>query len=338
MIGSLMAVSNGLRRPVAYPLRCPPMPTVPFAEEHDTLRRSVARLVDERLAPLAAKAEAGAPVHAEAVAAIADLRHLDDVLADVVVAQELGRVRSGGLVAVLLDNLLAADVGTQPAEVVAVARRADLRLDGEHGDGVLLSLVGGAVASAGLVVEHRVVVHADDGWEATPLSSPHALRGGALADVTLRHAAVRPVAVPSAVLQRAELREAAAAVGAGWVTFHDAVQYAGQRTAFGRPIGRFQVNRHALSEIATWLTAAEALVHDCAWALATRGAADTAAARLAAGSALRQAADVCLQLHGGNGYTTDFDAQRAWRDGRALAVGDDVRRQAVLDARRVVLR
>jgi alkylation response protein AidB-like acyl-CoA dehydrogenase len=303
------------------------MPTSAFAEEHEALRATVRRLVSERLAPLAEAAEHGAAVHIEALELAADLRELPDVLADVVVAEELGRMRSGGLVAVLLDAALLADVGCDGPG--AVARDGEVRVSGDVADGELSTVVGGAVASRLLVLDAGVVVELDERCEVRPAVAPHALRGGAVADVSVRAAPCRDVAATTEARGRAELREAAAAVAGAWQTFDDAHAYAGQRAAFGRPIGAFQVNRHAIAEMATWLTAAEALVHDTAWAMASGGGApavDTAAARLVAGRTARHVADRCLQLHGGYGYTMDFDVQRAWRDARALVTGDAERR------------
>lgn len=307
------------------------MPTSAFAEEHDALRSTVRRLVAEQLAPLAPAAERGEAVHAQALRLSDDLRGLPDVLADVVVAEELGRLRSGGLVAVLLDAALLAEVGI--GEPGAVVRHGDVQVSGATADGSLPMVVGGAVARLMLVIDQDVVIELSPACAVEPVGDAHALRGGAVADVEVRNAPCQALPVPAEVLDRAALREAAAAVAGGWQTFADARNYAGQRRAFGRPIGAFQVNRHALAELATWLTAAEALVHDTAWVLVQRGgraSAATATARLVAGRTARRVAEVCLQLHGGYGYTTDFDVQRAWRDARALAVGDAHRQAAVL--------
>ena len=327
-----MVVPPGIWVPESYPVACPPMPTSPFAEQHQALRSSVRRLVAERLEPLAQAAERGGAVHAEALELSAELRGLSDPLADVVVAEELGRLRSGGLVAVLLGAALAGDLdaGAAPG---AVARRGDLQVTGDSADGYLPMVVGGAAVRWLVVLDAGVTVELTAECAVEPTEALHALRGGALADVIVRSAPCRPIRIRDMPLRRAELREAATAVAGAWQTFDDAHTYAGQRTAFGRPIGAFQVNRHALAEMATWLTAAEALVHDTAWGMATGSgatSADTATARLVAGRTARRVTDMCLQLHGGYGYTMDFDVQRAWRDSRALAVGDQARQSRIV--------
>jgi hypothetical protein len=196
--------------------------------------------------------------------------------------------------------------------------------------GRLPFLVAGQIARHCLAPSAGIVISAASGWVATPVTAVHALRGAALADVALDGAPAAPVDVSPDLLRRNELRAAAAAVAGAWVTFDDARRYAGERLAFGRPIAKFQVNRHALVELATWLTAAEALVHDTAFELASGRVADTATARLVAGRTARRVADVAVQLHGGYGYTSEFDVSRAWRDTRALAIGDDGRRHEIL--------
>jgi alkylation response protein AidB-like acyl-CoA dehydrogenase len=131
-------------------------------------------------------------------------------------------------------------------------------------------------------------------------------------------------------LQRTQawLAEAAALAAHGQATFDATLIYAGQRHAFGRPIGRFQANRHRLAELATQLTAARQLV-----LVATGRARDDgmracgpeiARARRYAARAAAAVAEVGLQLHGGYGYSMESPMQRAWRDTRALDGGDGV--------------
>jgi alkylation response protein AidB-like acyl-CoA dehydrogenase len=319
MIGSLMMglLVRGAQR--AYPLRSPLMRT-PFASEHDALRNSVQRLVDGPLVALAEAAERGDPVHAEVLRRCEELGlfELDDVLAEVAACEALGRLRSGGLVTLVLDAMLLAELGVADG-AGAVVRDAPGLVSDEGGcSGVLAFVVGGVLARRCLLLDRGLLLDCEQGWQAQAVVAPHALRGGAVASVTLDGVPAEPFEVPAAAVHRSELREAAAAVGAAHAAFDAAAAYAQQREAFGRPIARFQVNRHALAEMATHITAAEALVLDTAWQWASGDAADPAAARLYAARTAVAAADRALQLHGGYGYTTAFDAQRAWRDARAL--------------------
>ena len=298
------------------------MPRTPFADEHLALGDSVRRLVDGPLGELARLAEAGGTPHADALAVCNDVGviDVDDVLAETVVAQELGRLPSAGLATVLLDAILVTSLSLPPLET-AVVRDATVTITEAGAEGAWPFVVGGQLARECLVLDQHVVVALTSG-EVTGHARPLALRGSAPASVTLNSAAYRKVEIPRPALRRAELREAAYAVGAAWQTWHAGSTYAQQREAFGRPISKFQVNRHALADAATKITAAEALVHDTAWALATGAETDTAAARLYAGRVAAEVADRALQLHGGYGYTTEFDVERAWRDARALRSGD----------------
>ena len=298
------------------------MPTSPFTAEHEFLRDSVRRLVDGTLQAAAAEAEAGGTPHRQALQRLDDLGvvGLDDVLAEVVVAEELGRLASGGLVTVLLDAMFATSVG-QPALTTAVARDATVTITAAGAQAALAFVAGGQLAQQCLVLDQQVLVELDGADVQVP-ARPLALRGCAPASIAFDAAAYRKVEVARPALRRAELREAAAAVGAAERTWAEGKAYAQQREAFGRPISTFQVNRHALAEGATKVRAAQALVYDTAWAMSRGTEVDTAAARLYAGRAAAEVADRALQLHGGYGYTSAFDVERAWRDARALRIGD----------------
>jgi alkylation response protein AidB-like acyl-CoA dehydrogenase len=149
--------------------------------------------------------------------------------------------------------------------------------------------------------------------------------GGDVADLHFDAAVGTELRAGDAALRRVHaqldhwwLVSAALVVAEAWDAWEGARRYALDRTAFGRPIGRFQVNRHRLAELAARLTAARQLVHDTAWRM-TRGVAEPGQAAGARHYALRTAAaaaDACLQLHGGYGYTMDYGVQRTWRDSR----------------------
>ena len=310
---------------MTYPLRCAPMPTTPFLPEHEALRDVVRKLVEGPLAQAAEAAEAGATDIDQTLRQCAGLGllDLDDVLAQVVVAQELGRLRSGGLVARVLDAMTTTPLGL---DATAVVRSAQVSVDHTGTNGVLPFVVGGQTAGRCLLLDRAVVLDLG-GATIEPAERAHAWRGAAAARITLDGAPTEQLELAPSVGAHAELREAAAAVGSSQRTFEEATTYAQQREAFGRPIGRFQVNRHALADAATKIAAAEALVHDTAWRLAGGGEAETAVARLYAGRVANEVADRAVQLHGGYGYTSAFDASRAWRDAHALRAGDDERRR-----------
>lgn len=305
------------------------MPTTPWNPEHEALRDSVRRLVDGPLTEAAAQAETGGLPHREAVeqCAALGLLDLDDVLAEVVAAEELGRLRSGGLVAVLLDAMFSTSLGL-PALDTCAAGFVEVTVDGARATGEVPFAVGAQLATRLLLPSAGVLVDLDTA-KVLPAERSHSLRGAAGGSVVLDGAACEAFAVGDDHLRRAELIQAAAAIGSAWRTWREACDYAQQREAFGRPIAKFQVNRHALADAATRLTAAEALVHDTAWDWAHGRTRDQAPARLYASAVAVEVADRAIQLHGGYGYTTDFDAQRAWRDAHALRIGDDDRRRRI---------
>ena len=303
------------------------MPTTPWNPEHDALRDSVRRLVDGPLTEAATQAEAGGHPHRAAIehCTALGLLELDDILAEVVAAEELGRLRSGGLVAVLLDAMFTASLG-QPAIDSCVASFVDVTVEGGRASGEVPFAAGAQLASRLLLASAGVLVDLDTA-KVMPAERSHSLRGAAGASVMLDGVPCELIEVDEHHLQRAELLQAAAAIGSAWRTWREACDYAQQREAFGRPIAKFQVNRHSLADAATRLTAAEALVHDTAWEWANGRTRDPAPARLYASAVAVDVADRAVQLHGGYGYTTDYDAQRAWRDAHALRIGDDDRRR-----------
>ena len=285
------------------------MQVTPFDSPTAALRKVVDRLVADS-AGAAGAAERDAMPDPGIMAAARDigLFALDDLLTEVAAAEALGRLRSLGLVLVLLDQMFAATAGVDVSEPIAVARR--------QAAGSLRPLATGATAATRCLLVSDATVVGIGTADAIPAA---ALRGAGWGEISVDVEHTQPVHVDSRACSAAALREAAALVGTGWQAFDDAVEYAQQRTAFGRPIGRFQTNRHALATVATKLTAAQALVRDAAWLLVVQDREDTVpAAWQFAAAAVDETTDVCLQLHGGYGYTPAFDIERAWRDVRAL--------------------
>jgi alkylation response protein AidB-like acyl-CoA dehydrogenase len=125
-----------------------------------------------------------------------------------------------------------------------------------------------------------------------------------------------------AEMNTARVQTAARAVGAARGALEDAVAYAGRRTAFGRPLARQQAIRFKLAAMATQVEAARRLTLHAA-ALLDAGEDAVAAASMAklfAADAAELVASEALQVHGGNGYTTEHDVERHWRDARLLRI------------------
>lgn len=127
---------------------------------------------------------------------------------------------------------------------------------------------------------------------------------------------------------------ASQAVGIGRACQEAAVKYAGEREQFGRPIGHFQAIQWKIADMATRLDAAELL---CYRAATLRDAGkpcsrEAAQAKLFASQSANFAADECLQIHGGFGYTDHSHVERLFRDARITEIYEgatDIQRMVI---------
>jgi acyl-CoA dehydrogenase len=113
------------------------------------------------------------------------------------------------------------------------------------------------------------------------------------------------------------------AVGGMQATFERALEYALERQAFGRQIGRFQVIRHKLATMATKIEAARDLTYQGLRLFITGQDAlkEVSMAKLFACRAAVEVADEAVQIHGGYGYMREYDVERALRDARLGPIG-----------------
>ncbi len=126
------------------------------------------------------------------------------------------------------------------------------------------------------------------------------------------------------ILDGGRISIAAMALGLGRGALDMALGYAKQREAFGKPIAEFQAIQWMLADAQTELDAAELLVRRAAW-LADGGKRFTAEASMAKLFASEVATRVCnnsLQIHGGYGYTREFDVERHLRDAKLCEIGE----------------
>src|SRR5439155_7447166 len=135
-------------------------------------------------------------------------------------------------------------------------------------------------------------------------------------------------------LQGERLIGAAGSIAGAQLVFDRTLAYAKEREAFGRPIGSFQVQRHALAEMATQLEAARQLTYDTAlaWEKGEYPVRQISEVKLFAGLAVGRVMNRCLQVWGGYGYATETGIERAWRDTRVLRIGggtDEVMREVI---------
>ena len=100
------------------------------------------------------------------------------------------------------------------------------------------------------------------------------------------------------------------------------LEYAKQRTAFGKPIGTFQNSRFRLAEMATEIEIAQTYV-DRAVLAVNEGqltAEEAAMAKWWCTELQKRVIDTCLQLHGGYGYMTEYPIARAYADARITTI------------------
>jgi acyl-CoA dehydrogenase len=125
------------------------------------------------------------------------------------------------------------------------------------------------------------------------------------------------------VQDRAAVLFAFEQVGGAQRSLEMARDYALQRYAFGRPIGSFQAIKHKLADVYVATELARSNAYYGAWALA-RDAPDlplaAAAARISASEAYFLAAKENIQVHGGMGYTWEFDCHLYYRRAKLLAL------------------
>ncbi|MEU8956612.1 acyl-CoA dehydrogenase family protein [Streptomyces sp. NPDC048518] len=125
-------------------------------------------------------------------------------------------------------------------------------------------------------------------------------------------------------LETGRLQVAARALGVGRAAFEDALRYAQERESFGVPIWRHQSIGNYLADMATSLSAARQLtLHAAREADAGRRVdMEAGMAKLFASEAAMRIALDAVRVHGGQGYSTEFDVERYFRDAPLMIVGE----------------
>jgi alkylation response protein AidB-like acyl-CoA dehydrogenase len=129
------------------------------------------------------------------------------------------------------------------------------------------------------------------------------------------------VALVDQILDRAAVLMAFEQVGAASHALEITRQYVLERFAFGRPIGSFQAIKHRLADRWCDIELARSNCYYGAWALEHEGELGVAAclARIAASEALDRMATDMIQLHGGVGFTWEFDCHLFYRRAKLLS-------------------
>ena len=130
-------------------------------------------------------------------------------------------------------------------------------------------------------------------------------------------------ALLSTLLDRAATLAAFEQLGGAERAFETTRDFCSNRYAFGRPIASFQALKHRLADLYVDLELARSNAYYAIWALHA-GSADLAtaacAARAAASDVFELAAREMIQLHGGVGFTWEYDCHLFYRRAKALAV------------------
>jgi isovaleryl-CoA dehydrogenase len=125
-------------------------------------------------------------------------------------------------------------------------------------------------------------------------------------------------------LEIGRIQVAARALGVGRAALEDSLRYARDRVSFGKPIWQHQSIGNYLADMATTLTAARQLVMFAARRYESGQRADLEAgmAKLFASEAAMKIALDAVRIHGGYGYSTEFDVERYFRDAPLMIVGE----------------
>src|ERR687883_581357 len=126
------------------------------------------------------------------------------------------------------------------------------------------------------------------------------------------------------ILDIGRIGVAAMGVGLAQGALDQALAYAKERKAFGRPISKFQAIQAKLADMATEIEAARLLTYKAAW-LKDQGRDFTltaAQAKLKTGRLAVRATEEAVQVHGGYGYIEEYPVCRFYRDAKILTIGE----------------
>jgi len=125
-------------------------------------------------------------------------------------------------------------------------------------------------------------------------------------------------------LESGRINVAARSVGIAQRAYDEALAYAKDRRAFGQAISDFQAIQLQLAQMATQLQAARLMVY---WAATkvdgdARADAETGMAKMFASDVALQNAIEALKVHGGYGYSTEYEVERLYRDSILMSIGE----------------
>ena len=114
----------------------------------------------------------------------------------------------------------------------------------------------------------------------------------------------------------------AMALGLAQAAFEAALEYSKEREQFGQPICNFQAIQWMLADMATEIDAARLMVYRAAWLKdqSARITKEAAMAKLYASEMCNRVAYRAVQIHGGYGYSAEYNVERYYRDARVTTI------------------
>jgi butyryl-CoA dehydrogenase len=195
---------------------------------------------------------------------------------------------------------------------------------------VLLGTVDKSLGHKGLIT--AIVEKGTPGFEVTKLEDKLGIRGSSTAAFVFENCRIpkentlgKPgdgFKVCMSTLDAGRIGVAAQALGIARASIEEAIAHAKERVQFGKPIAENQAIQWMIADMTTEYEAARLLTLRAAW-LKDRGeryTREAAMAKLKASEAASFCATKGLQIHGGYGYTTDYPAERHFRDARITEI------------------
>ena len=125
---------------------------------------------------------------------------------------------------------------------------------------------------------------------------------------------------------------AAQALGLSEACLDTSVRYVKERTAFGQPLGAYQLTQKKLTEMAIQIEALRGLVYKAAW-LIDAGRPDytlAAMAKFFGGQTAVFCANYAVELHGGYGYVEEYPVSKWYRDAKILELYEGTKEAEIM--------
>ena len=183
-------------------------------------------------------------------------------------------------------------------------------------------------------LSHIIVPTDTDGVIISPPEEKMGLHGSPTHHVTFDNARVplgnllgergRGLQQTLATLTKGRISIGSLALGLSQAAYDASIKYAKERQTMGKPIGKHQAVAFMLADMATEIQAARHMIYWSAW-LKDQGrpyAKEAGMAKLFATEVSERACRDAVQIHGGFGYSREFEVERMYRDTRLMSIGE----------------